>query len=67
MSEELYELLKRRDEAIVRLRRVIESLIHELAEMYAEDEKEKASERAYAVLREVFDEHGLRSDGSVRG
>lgn len=65
--EEMYQMLKRRDAEIAALRGVIESLIAEFASMYADDEQAKAYERASERLREIYDGHGFRSDGRLRG
>ena len=65
-SDVFLEILGQKDTEIRVLRMVVESLTHAYAEMYGEHGKGVAYESAMNTLREVYNEHGLRSDGRMR-
>ena len=66
MTEEMYELLQRRDNEIAVLRGYIEALEEELRRARGESAHEFAREDANKRLNELRYEHGLRSDGRLR-
>ena len=67
MSEDLYELLKRKDAELAAYRELVEHLRSRVAEAAAEHAQSEAWQRAWDDLGHVFYECGFKSDGSWRG
>ena len=67
MSEELYELLKRRDAEIVALREYIGAVEEELREARGESAHQFAREDADKKLSALRYEYGFKSDGRFHG
>lgn len=60
-------MLVRRDAELTALREVIQDLISEFANLYADTEADAAYNRATSTLAEVYYQHGFKSDGRFRG
>ena len=67
MSEEMYELLRRRDWEIDVLREYIATLEEELRAARGDSAHEFAREDVDKKLGELRFQHGLKSDGRLRG
>jgi hypothetical protein len=67
MSEQMYELLKRKDAEIAALRELVSALRNRFAEAASEHAAEEAWPRAYESLSGLLYDHGFKSDGSWRG
>lgn len=65
-AEALYELLKVRDEEIAALRKLVDAMVYEFAELYAEDRKGAAHDAAVSTLRDLYEQCGFKSDGRFR-
>ena len=67
-GEEMYELLKLRDDEISVLRGYVKALEQALVEKRVDEAEYGARAKAWEEeIRDLRYEHGLRSDGRVRG
>lgn len=66
MSEEMYELLRRRDAELVALRQYVASVEEELREARGDSAHQFAREDADEKLRALRYQHGFKTDGRWR-
>jgi hypothetical protein len=67
VSEDLYELLKRKDRELAAYRELVDALRNLIAETAQAVESDSAWKRAWDEIGTVFYEHGFKSDGRFRG
>lgn len=67
MSEDLYELLKRKDAELAAYRELVDKLRSHVASAAADHAHSEEWKHAWDGLGSVFHECGFKSDGSWRG